>query len=109
MQASDPEMTVQGAHIYDGPGSPEMTVQGAKFSESDVFDNSEFHKSMPLQYRITTMRHPMMYFETYLNETMGGIKQTKPCAPSVLRVTVFLPLSALGINQRSHIYIYIYI
>ena len=55
-------MTVQGAHIYDGPGSPEMTVQGAHFSQSDVFYNSEFQKSMPLQYRITTdgVRNPVI-------------------------------------------------
>ena len=55
-------MTVQGAHIYDGPGSPEMTVQGVHFSQSAVFYNSEFQKSMPLQYRITTdgVRNPVI-------------------------------------------------
>ena len=78
-------MTVQGAHMYDGPGSPEMTVQGAHLSQSDVFYNSEFQKSMPLQYRITTdgVRNPVIrgrfLRHIYMNKH-DGIKQ-KPIRP----------------------------
>ena len=49
-------------------------------------------------------RHPRTFFETYLNEQMGGRRNTNHAPPSVSRVAVLLPLSALGINQRSHIY-----